>query len=98
MTYLDVNPADLHSAAADYTELAARAAAISPQAVDEVTRIIETHGPMGYPAALGIVAGLAAHEAPLAAKTVDFTRYAERLTEHAGTYVSTDADAASRFS
>jgi len=54
-----VHPVDLLRAADDYTELAARAATISPQAVAEVTRIIETHGPMRYPVAVGIVAGLA---------------------------------------
>jgi len=97
MADLNVNQADLLRAADDYTELAARAAAISPQAVAEVTRIIETHGPMGYPVAVGIVAGLAPREAQVAAKIVDFGQYAQRLTEHAAIYQRTDADGASRM-
>ncbi len=94
---LNVRPADLHKSADDYTELAARVAAISPQAADELTRIIATHGVMGYPAAVGIAAGLAAQETALDAKSADFTRYAARLTEHAITYASTDAEGAARY-
>lgn len=94
---LNVNPADLHKSADDYTELATRVAAISPQAADELTRIIATHGVMGYPAAVGIAAGLASQEAALDAKAADFTRYARRFTEHAATYVRTDADAAATY-
>jgi hypothetical protein len=94
---LDVNPADLHKAVEDYAELAARAAAISPRAVDEVNRIMATHGPMGYPAAVGIVAGLAAREAQVNAKAADFTAYAQRFTEHAATFVGEDAAAAARM-
>jgi hypothetical protein len=94
---LNVRPADLHKSADDYTELAARVSAISPQAADELTRIIATHGVMGYPAAVGIAAGLAAQETALDAKSADFTRYASRLTEHAITYASTDAEGAARY-
>ena len=57
-----MHPVDLLRAADDYTELAARAATISPQAVAEVTRIIETHAPMRYPVAVGTLAGLAPRE------------------------------------
>ena len=57
------------SRAADgYTELQTAAAAINPQAVDEVNLIIATHGPMGYPVAVGVVAGLARRQVPLEAK------------------------------
>ncbi|HZE18178.1 MAG TPA: hypothetical protein VE197_22175 [Mycobacterium sp.] len=59
MAELNVNPADVVRAAESYSELAARAAMISPQAAVEVQRIAEAHGPMGYPTAVGITAGLA---------------------------------------
>jgi hypothetical protein len=95
--HLNVNPADLRQAADNYAELQARAAAISPQAVEEVNRIIATHGPMGYPAAVGIVTGLARREAQLAAKSADFGQYSERFNEHAATYVGEDAEGAARI-
>jgi hypothetical protein len=94
---LDVHPAELQRSAAEYTELAAHVATISPLAAEEVQRIIATHGVMGYPAAVGIAAGMAAQETALAAKATDFTTYAERLTEHAVTYAATDTDAATRY-
>jgi hypothetical protein len=84
MAELKVNPADLVRAAEGYSELAARAAMISPQAAFEVQRIAETHGPMGYPTAVGITAGLANAEGPLMAKVADFTTYSQRFTEHGG--------------
>lgn len=59
MSKLDVNPADLRNVADQYTQLQMAAASIGPQAVDEVNRIIASHGPMGYPVAVGVVAGLA---------------------------------------
>ena len=95
--HLDVNPADLYQAADDYTELAARVAAISPRAAEELQRIIATHGVMGYPAAVGIAANLTAQEAALTGKAADFTRHAERFTEHAATYVTTDAQGAGSY-
>ena len=95
MAHLNVHLADLLKAADDYTELAARAALISPQAAAEVTRIIETHGAMGYPVAVGIVTGLAPREAQVAAKVADFGRCAKRFTEHAATYHNTDTDGGS---
>ena len=52
MGKLDVNLPDLSRVADDYAELQTAAAAISPQTVDEVQRIIATHGPMGYPVAV----------------------------------------------
>ena len=85
-----VNPADLNNAAEQYTELQMAAAAISPQAVDEVNRIIATHGPMGYPVAVGVVAGLARRQAKVEGKAADFGVYATRLNEHAATYVDQD--------
>jgi hypothetical protein len=95
--HLDVNPADLHQASDEYTELAARVAAISPRAADELARIMATHGVMGYPTAVGIAIGLAAQETALTAKAADFTRYAERFTEHAATYVTVDTESATRY-
>lgn len=95
--HLNVNPADLHKAADDYAELRARAAAIGPQAVDEVNRIIATHGVMGYPVAVGVVAGLARRQAQVEAKAAQFGVYSERFTEHGATYVSEDKAGAARM-
>ena len=94
MAQLNVNPADLLRAAADYTELQARAAAISPQAVAEVQRISATHGPMGYPVAVGVVTNLARRQAALDTKAAQFGQYSQRFTEHAATYASQDHEAA----
>ena len=80
---LDVTPADLNNVADQYAELQTAAAAIGPQAVDEVNRIIATHGAMGYPVAVGVVAGLARRQAQVEGKAADFGRYAERFNEHA---------------
>lgn len=97
MDALDANPADLLGFADAYSDLAARVGQISPQAAEEVQRIVETHGLMGYPTAVGIAAGLAKAEGPLQAKVDDFTTYAQRLTEHAGTYTAADAGAAAQL-
>jgi len=97
MAELNVNPADLVRVADAYNELAARAAQISPQAAVEVQRIAETHGPMGYPTAVGITAGLAMREGALQAKVADFTTYAQRFTEHAATYTDEDTQAVARI-
>ena len=94
---LNVNLLDLSRAADDYAELQTAAAAISPQAVDEVQRIIATHGPMGYPVAVGVVARLARRQGPLEAKAAQFGRYSQRFHEHAATYRSADQEAAQRF-
>lgn len=94
---IKVNPGDLALVADTYRELAARAAQISPQAALEVQRIAETHGPMGYPTAIGVTAGLAKAEGPLTAKVADFTAYSHRFTEHAATYTREDAEAAERI-
>ncbi|ORX13078.1 type VII secretion target [Mycobacterium xenopi] len=96
MAELNVNPGDLVRVADAYSELAARAALISPQAAVEAQRIAETHGPMGYPAAVGIVAGLAKAEGPVMTKVDDFQTYAQRFTEHAATYTDEDGQAAQR--
>lgn len=56
---LNVEPADLLRVADDYAELAVRTGQIAPRAVDEANRILATHGTIGYPVAVGIVAGLA---------------------------------------
>jgi hypothetical protein len=97
MAQLNVNPTDLLQVADSYSELAARAALISPQAAVEVQRIAETHGPMGYPTAVGITAGLANAEGPLMAKVADFSAYAQRFTEHAATYADEDTQAAQQL-
>ncbi|MEY8019145.1 type VII secretion target [Mycobacterium servetii] len=94
MAHLNVNPADLAGAAEEYTQLAAAAAVISPRAAEEISRIIATHGVMGYPVAVGILTGLAPREAKVNAKAAAFTSYAQRFSEHAASYISGDADAA----
>ena len=96
MAELNVNPGDLLRFADAYSELANRAAQISPQAVVEVQRVAETHGPMGYPTAVGIAAGLAKAEGPVQAKVDDFNTYAQRLTEHAATYTRVDGESGQR--
>ena len=96
MAELNVNPGDLLRFADAYSELANRAAQISPQAVVEVQRVAETHGPMGYPTAVGIAAGLAKAEGPVQAKVDDFNTYAQRLTEHAATYTKVDGEGGQR--
>ena len=97
MEQLNVNPADLLKAPDDYTDLAARAALLSPQALAEVNRVVDTHGPMGYPAAVGIAAGLATRDAPVHAKAHQFVQYAQRLTGHALTYAGEDTAAEARL-
>lgn len=94
---LNVNPADLLRAADAYGDLAARAAQISPQAAAEVQRISATHGPMGYPIAVGIAAGLAAREDRLQSKAADFAAYDARFREHAAAYTAEDEIAAQRL-
>lgn len=94
---LNVNPVDLLGVADAYTQLAASAALISPQAVSEVQQIAGTHGVMGYPVAVGVVAGLAKAEGPLRGKIDDFGTYAQRFTEHADVYTTTDADGAGAY-
>jgi Excreted virulence factor EspC, type VII ESX diderm len=97
MAELNVDVADLARFAGTYDELSARAKLISPQAATEVQRIAETHGPMGYPAAVGIATGLANAEGPLNAKVADFQTYSQRFTEHAATYTGQDSDGAQRI-
>ena len=48
---LNVEPADLTRVAGEYSGLQTAAASIGPQAVDEVNRIIASHGPIAYRAA-----------------------------------------------
>ena len=95
---LDVNTAGLYHAADQYSELQTAAAAIGPQAVDEVNRIIATHGAMGYPVAVGVVAGLARRQVRVEAKAADFGAYATRLQEHAATYQASDNQFVSAYS
>ena len=56
---VNVNYSDLSRVSGEYAELQAQAAALSPLATEEAQRIIASHGPMGYPVAVGVVAGLA---------------------------------------
>jgi hypothetical protein len=77
--------------------LGLRAQLISPQAQAEVQRIADTHGPMGMPTAVGIAAGMANAEGPLAQKIKDFDQYAQRFDEHAATYTSQDKEAAAKY-
>ncbi|MBI2699679.1 type VII secretion target [Mycobacterium paragordonae] len=97
MANVNVNPGDLISAADSYAALAARAAQISPQAGEEIQRIAATHGPMGYPVAVGIAARLAEREGPLMAKVTDFGTYSQRFTEHAAAYTGADARGAAQI-
>ncbi|MDF2826661.1 MAG: hypothetical protein K0R68_4069 [Mycobacterium sp.] len=94
---LDVIPADLSHVGEQYAELQAAAAAIGPQAVDEVNRIIASHGAMGYPVAVGVVTGLARRQAALEKKAADFGVYSTRFTEHAAAYQTGDSDGAQRI-
>ena len=91
---LDVNPADLRNVAEQYTQLQTAAASLGPQAVDEVSRIIASHGAMGYPVAVGVVAGLARRQAALEKKAADFGTYATRFQEHAASYELGDREGA----
>ncbi|MEE3065097.1 MAG: type VII secretion target [Actinomycetota bacterium] len=90
MAELNVNPGQLLHFADAYSELATRAGQISPQAAAEVQRIAATHGPMGYPTAVGIAAGLAKADAPLQATVADFNTYAQRFSQHTATYTKAD--------
>ena len=94
---LDVEPADLTRVAGEYAGLQAAASAIGPQAADEVNRIIASHGPMGYPVAVGVVAGLARRQAQVDAKAADFGVYSQRFEEHAEAYRDGDHQGAQRF-
>ncbi|MDP7739219.1 type VII secretion target [Mycobacterium paragordonae] len=97
MAGVDVSPADLLGSADAYAALAARAALIAPQAVVEVQRIAESHGPMGYPTAVGVAAGLASREGSVTAKVADFGVYSQRLSEHAAAYSRADKGGAVRL-
>lgn len=95
---LNVNPADLVALSQDYSQLALKIAELCPATAVEVQRIIDTHGAMGYPVALGVVAGLARREPAIATLLAAFGAYSERFVEHASTYVSQDTAAASSYS
>ena len=97
MGHLNVNPADLFRAADDYTELAARTAQLPAQALAEIQRIAASHGPMGFPTALGIAAGMAARESAVQAKAAQFEQYAHTFTGHAAAYIDQDRAAAATF-
>lgn len=94
---LDVNPADLTNAAGEYADLQRQAAAIGPQALEEVNRIIATHGAMGYPVAVGVVAGLARKQARMDAQIAQFGVYSERFTEHRAAYEGQDSAGAAGY-
>lgn len=94
---LNVEPADLYRVAGEYADLQTAAASISPHAVEEVNRIIASHGPMGYPVAVGVVAGLARRQVRLEHKAADFGTYSQRFIEHAEAYRDADHRGAQRF-
>lgn len=94
MAALNVDPSSLERVAGAYSDLAARMTTIQPQAAAEIQRVIESHGPIGYPTAVGITAALTNADGPLQAKIADFHTYAGRFTEHAQTYTRQDAAAA----
>ncbi|WP_165659558.1 type VII secretion target [Mycobacteroides abscessus] len=95
---LDVDPAQLVDVSDQYGELATEMRGLGPKAAEEVTRFIATHGLIGYPAAVGITAGLAKAEARVAAKAADFLGHQQRFLEHAATYATTDAEVAGSIS
>ncbi|MDO2394824.1 type VII secretion target [Mycobacterium avium subsp. hominissuis] len=97
MGQLNVNPADLYRAADDYTELATATAHLSTRAAAEIERIATTHGPMGYPIAVGIAMGMAARERSVQTKSAQFGEYADRFTTHAGAYIDEDRRAAAVY-
>ena len=95
---LNVNPADLLRASDEYAELATQAAKFGPLALEEVQKVLTTHGAMGYPLAIGLLEGLAKSEARITAKANDFTSHSEKLAEHAHTYSQSDHENATRIS
>lgn len=97
MGQLNVNPADLLKAAGDYADLSARVAQLSPQAAAQIQAVAASHGPMGYPIAVGIAMGLADREPAVQAKMAQFSTYSDRFTGHAGTYVDQDRAAAAKL-
>ncbi|WP_304118919.1 hypothetical protein [Mycolicibacterium bacteremicum] len=94
---LDVTPADLARVADQYAALQQQSAAIGPHALSVVNQIIATHGAMGYPVAVGVVAGLARRQAQLDSKTAQFGVYSSRFTEHAAAYQHQDAAGAAGY-
>jgi excreted virulence factor EspC (type VII ESX diderm) len=97
MGQLNVNPTDLVKAAAGYTDLAARVAQLPPLAVAALQSIAASHGPMGYPTAVGVAVGLASREPAVQGTAVQFRDYADRFTGHASTYVDADRAAAAKL-
>lgn len=98
MAKLNVEYSDLSRVSGEYAELQAQAAALSPLAAEEAQRIIASHGPMGYPVAVGVVAGLARRDARVQAKASDFGQYSERFLEHEATYRDADHAGAQGYS
>lgn len=97
MGQLNVNPADLLKVAGEYSDLSARVAQLSPEAVEQVRSIAATHGPMGYPTAVGVAMGLASREPAMLDKAAQFDGHAARFTGHAAAYVDQDRAAAKKF-
>lgn len=94
---LNVNPADLIRASDEYAELSTQAAKFGPHALEEVQKVMTTHGAMGYPLAVGLLQGLAKSEAKITAKANDFLGHSEKLAEHAHTYTRSDHEGATRM-
>jgi len=97
MTQLNVQAGTLERMADQYKDLAARASMIGPRVADEVQRVVATHGPMGYPVAVGILRGMVPADQAATAKAADFGKHAERFTEHAAAYSSRDAEGAANY-
>ncbi|SIC62415.1 Protein of uncharacterised function (DUF2580) [Mycobacteroides abscessus subsp. abscessus] len=95
MVHLDVDPADLTRIAERYRDLGTQMAALPTQAITHAQQVIDTHGIMGYPVAVGITAAMAKTETPLTTKATAFTTsHATRLDEHATTYTTQDTHGA----
>ncbi|WGI35971.1 type VII secretion target (plasmid) [Mycolicibacterium aubagnense] len=97
MTQLNVQAGTLERMADQYKDLAARASMIGPRVADEVQRVVATHGPMGYPVAVGILRGMVPADQAATAKAADFGKHAERFTEHAAAYTAADRAGAARM-
>lgn len=94
---LNVNSGDLTDAGKNYDDLSKQIQDIYPQLGDEIRRALESHGPMGFPAILGMTAGLAAHEGSVQSRAAAFADYSQRFRDHAATYLDEDAAGAGRI-
>ena len=96
MAHLNVEPAELLAHADSYLGLAAAMRTISPNVAERIMEIADSHGPIALPAVVGMVKGLAPHEAAVLAQATKFDLNGQRLTEHAAAYTAEDSAAAAR--